>query len=164
MKDFGFDYTIILREELDGSVSQYAWQSEFYRCAYSILGKFASISAEFTFSGRLDFWISAKYRWGFELLRDNNDPIGHSERWTKGSCRSYISAGFVDTHLTINFRPLGSEDELFKGAMNVSYDGDNKQFVVKEWDKNGELIVQKTVPSVAKRRLPRTVHEDDMQE
>lgn len=80
----------------DNSVTEYLWQSEFYRSACGILPKGQSISPEISRiyarvedkevkvsvgRDRLDFYINGDKNWGIELLREGRGLEDHVDRF-----------------------------------------------------------------------------------
>lgn len=117
------DMAVIQNRQKTYNLSEYAWQFEFYRCAYDPLGSDNAISGELMVpnssdeegvtikekkgSGRLDFWINGRLGYGFELFRDNIGIKDHASRFTEGGqYHSLVKDGMVRDWRIINFSTL----------------------------------------------------------
>lgn len=83
-----------------------AYQKEFYRVAYQLLGD-GIISCEagalFGTKGRIDFWINDNRKWAVELLRDGDRLDDHVKRMTPDGKYGAIVREATNT-LIIDFR------------------------------------------------------------
>jgi hypothetical protein len=71
------------------------WQMEFYRIVWPLLPKGTYLSADvgsvFGSTGKLDFYINTKKKWGIELLREGNGISAHCHRFASKGIYASIS-------------------------------------------------------------------------
>ena len=121
------------------------WQMEFYRIAWSLLPKGTYLSADvgsvFGSTGKLDFYVNTKKKWGIELLREGDGISQHCDRFSSKGIYASIP---VKEFVVIDFRSDLKEARLtLPNLWTASYSADFSKITLK---RKGKELKHITLP------------------
>jgi hypothetical protein len=126
----------------NGTLLEYMWQKEFYRCAFSLLPTSRySISPEvgyvFEIPGRIDFYVNNGLQWAIELVKDSDKLKEHIEKFKTGPYHKMISS--ISQWIILDFRSTPPRS-LEPYVWYIMYNHDYTQLTVRGLGSEDHII------------------------